>query len=241
MFNNTRILAVIPARGGSKGIPKKNIKELDGRPLLSYSIAAGLRSSYIDATVVSTDSVEIAEIAKRFGAEVPFLRPDDLATDTSKTIDAVLHAIKTLALNDRHFEVVVLLQPTSPLRTEREVDAAIETFFSHRCLGLVSVSPVTENPILTRRIDQSGLLHPLLPISSTVRRQDMPTFWHVDGAIYINLISELSESTSLNDNPVAYIMPSNRSVDIDNLVDFKHAEEIHLELGDPLPVEVRPD
>ncbi len=238
MFNEAKVLALIPARGGSKGIPGKNIKEFNGRPLVAYTIAAARRSKYIDDVVVSTDSKEIASVSHKYGAETPFLRPADLAQDTSKTIDAVIHARDTLKALGRSYDVIVLLQPTSPLRRADEIDGAIETFFSHGRLGLASVSEASENPILTRRIDAYGVLHPVLPVSSTVRRQDMPRFWHVDGAIYINCSSDLTCNTSLNDNPIAFIMPQLRASDIDNLEDFLCAEEILAELGDPLPEEV---
>lgn len=239
MFSQKCIMALIPARGGSKGIPGKNIKEFNGRPLISYTIAAARESKYVDAVIVTTDSKEIAEIAERYGAEAPFLRPPELAQDTSKTIDAVVHARDAMAALGRPHDVVVLLQPTSPLRRAEEIDAAIETFFSHGELGLASVSEVSENPVLTRRIDQSGVMHPILPISSTVRRQDMPRFWHVDGAVYINRANDLTPETSLNDNPIAFVMPKLRASDIDNIEDFLRAEEILSELGDPRPEELR--
>lgn len=239
MYEENHVMALIPARGGSKGIPGKNIKEFNGRPLISYTIAAARASRYVDSVVVTTDSAEIAGIAERYGAEAPFLRPPELAQDTSKTIDAVVHARDAMEALGRPHDVVVLLQPTSPLRRAEEIDAAIETFFSHGELGLASVSEVSENPVLTRRIDQSGVMHPILPISSTVRRQDMPRFWHVDGAIYINRAGELTPETSLNDNPIAFVMPKLRASDIDNIEDFLRAEEILSELGDPRPEEVR--
>ena len=237
MYNNNRILALIPARGGSKGIPKKNTKDFNGRPLIAYTIAAARSSGYVDSVVVTTDSEDIAKVAMKYGAEIPFMRPKELAQDTSKTIEAVIHAREALEDAGRRYDAIVLLQPTSPLRRSVEIDAAIETFYSHGCLGLASVSAVSENPILTRRIDRSGVMHPILPIASTVRRQDMPTFWHVDGAIYINLTDDLSEETSLNDNPIAYIMPRLRASDIDSIEDFLRAEEILSELGDSLPEE----
>lgn len=238
MYENNQILALIPARGGSKGIPKKNTKDFNGRPLIAYTIAAARNSSYIDSVVVTTDSEDIAKVALKYGAEIPFMRPKKLAQDTSKTIEAVVHAKEALEDAGRRYDAIVLLQPTSPLRRSVEIDAAIETFYSHGRLGLASVSAVSENPILTRRIDRSGVMHPILPITSTVRRQDMPTFWHVDGAIYINSTIDLSEETSLNDNPIAYIMPRLRASDIDSIEDFLRAEEILSELGDSLPEEI---
>lgn len=235
MFGESSVLALIPARGGSKGIPRKNIKEFNGAPLIAYTIAAARASVYVDTVVVTTDSEVIAAVSRDYGAETPFLRPAKLAADSSRTIDAVVHAVRSMEDLGRPHDVVVLLQPTSPLRRAEEVNAALEVFFDHGCMGLASVSEVTENPILTRRLDRSGVLHPLLPIASTVRRQDMPRFWHVDGAIYINRSDDLALDTSLNDNPIGFVMPKMRSSDIDTIEDFLQAEKIMSELGDPLP------
>lgn len=231
MFKEHNILALIPARGGSKGIPRKNIKVLHGSPLIAYTIAAARNSCYIDDVVVTTDSTEIAKIARDYGASVPFMRPPELADDCSKTIDAVIHAVETLDGMGNTYDAVVLLQPTSPLRTSADIDCSIETFYSHGSLGVASVSEAIENPVLTRRIDSAGVLHPLLSISSTVRRQDMPKFYHVNGAIYINGVASLTRETSLNDNPIAYVMTAQRSVDIDCFDDFLQAESILEKLG----------
>ena len=231
MFKTCSVLAIVPARGGSKGVPNKNIRELGGYPLLTYTIEAAKKSEYIDAIVMTTDSEEIARVAELHGAEAPFRRPAHLATDTARTIDALVHAIEWLGEQGRRYDAVVLLQPTSPLRTEHEIDEAIETFFENNQLGLASVAEVIENPVLTRRLDAYGILHPILPVCSTARRQDMPKFYHVDGAIYINRSDDVNKDTSLNDNPIAYVMPKMRSVDIDSLEDFYLAERYLKELG----------
>ena len=236
MYEGKRILALIPARGGSKGIKDKNIKPLKGHPLIAYTISAALKSSFIDSVVVTTDSEQIAEVARKYGARAPFLRPAELASDTSKSIEALCHAVDWLKEAGELYDVVIWLQPTSPLRRTSEIDGAVETFFAHGCLGLASVCPVNENPILTRSLDRSGVLHPLLPMNSTVRRQDMPAFFHVDGAIYINRSDDLTLETSLNDNPIGWLMPAKRSVDIDRIDDFMRAEELLAQLGDPEPV-----
>ena len=229
MFENNRILAFIPARGGSKGIPHKNITPLAGEPLIKYSIDAAKQSKYIDYVLVSTDDAEIADIAKKYGAKVPFLRPKELASDTAKTIDAVLHSIETLRKAGETFDSLVLLQPTSPLRTAEDIDKAIETFYQFNRQPVVSVSEVSDHPILSRTIEQTpngDRLKPLLDGSSTVRRQDMPPFYRVNGSIYINPIEEISQTTSFNDNPVPFIMQKNRSVDIDEPIDLRIAEWI---------------
>lgn len=233
MYGDKTVLSVVTARGGSKGIPGKNIKLLCGHPLISYTISAARKSRYVDDVIVSTDSDEIAEVALRYGAEVPFMRPCELAADTAKSIDALVHARDMMKSMGREYDAIVLLQPTSPLRHAGEIDEAIETFFSHGMMGVASVLEAAENPILTRYIGDSDVLHPVIPVSSTVRRQDMPRFYHVNGAIYVNDSHSLTNETSLNDNPIAYIMEKDCSLDIDNIEDFLRAEIILKELGDP--------
>ena len=223
MYKDKKILALIPARGGSKGIPRKNIKDLCGKPLIAYSIEAGLNSKYIDSVVVSTDDSEIAEVSKRFGAEVPFIRPEELASDTAKTLDVVLHAIKEMKSKGSTFDTFVLLQPTQPLRTAADLDAAIEKYMENGCISMVSVSPVNDHPILIRTIEEDRL-KPLLNCSSTCRRQDMPKYYRVNGCIYINEISEIDINTSFNDNALPFVMEPSHSVDIDELSDFELAK-----------------
>lgn len=220
MFAEQKILTLIPARGGSKGIKDKNIIPLAGKPLIAYSIDAAKNSKYIDSIVVTTDSEKIAEVAKEYGARVPFLRPTELAADTSKTIDAVLHAIKTLKSLSEEYDVLVLLQPTQPLRTTDDIDKAIELYYKNNERGLVSVSPVEDNPLLIRSIATDGKLVNLLSQNSTCRRQDMPDYYKVNGCIYINKIDEITESTSFNDNKIPFIMHKEHSVDIDELSDL---------------------
>lgn len=218
-----RVLALIPARGGSKGIPGKNIKELAGKPLIAHTIEAARNCSCLDDVLVSTDSKEIAETAKHHGAWVPFLRPEELASDMAKTVDAVLYTLERLAREGKDYDYVVLLQPTSPLRTAEDMKGAVQ-LARETGKDVVAVSEVYDSPILMRTRDDKGRLTPLLSGSSTVRRQDMPAYYRVNGSIYVNKVSRLSRETSLNDNPVGYVMPKDRSVDIDETVDFTIAE-----------------
>ena len=224
MIDDKKVLAIIPARGGSKGIKDKNIYPLCGKPLIAYSIEAAKQSRYIDEILVSTDSEKIASVAKDFGASVPFLRPAELASDTSKSIDAILHAIGTLKNNKQMFDVLVLLQPTSPLRSTEDIDGALEEFSRNSYKSLVSVSEVNDNPILIRTIDESGKLKRLLNTDSSVRRQDMKKYYRVNGSIYINLISEVDVNTSFNDNIIPYIVPQERAIDIDEMKDLAVAK-----------------
>ena len=229
MYETKRILALIPARGGSKGIHHKNIALLAGKPLIQYTIDAARQSKYIDYVFVSTDDAEIADVSKKFGAKVPFLRPEELASDTAKTIDAVLHAIETLRKAGETFDNLVLLQPTSPLRTAEDIDGAVETFYQNNRRSVVSVSEVIDHPILIRTIEQTPegeRLKPLLEGSSTVRRQDMPPYYRVNGSIYINPIEEINSTTSFNDNPIPFVMSPSHSIDIDEPLDLKIAEWI---------------
>lgn len=223
MYKNKKILAIIPARGGSKGIPHKNIIDLCGRPLISYTIKAALGSKYIDYAIVSTDDAEIAKVSEEYGAEIPFLRPAELATDTSKTIESVIYTIRTLQERGKFFDTIVLLQPTQPLRTSEDIDGAIEKYDEFGNVALASVSEVDDHPILIRSIENEQLI-PLLNASSTCRRQDMPAFYRVNGCIYINEVSEMNEDTSFNDNILPYMMEKSHSVDIDDEVDLVIAE-----------------
>lgn len=225
MYKNQRILAIIPARGGSKGIPNKNIIDLCGKPLIAYSILAAKASKYIDSIVVSTDSEQIKTVALDYGASVPFLRPAILASDTAKTIDCMLYTIQELARHNENFDCVVLLQPTQPLRKEGIIDTAISTLLDSTEDSLVSVTTVSEHPILMRTITKEGTLKSLLPVSSTVRRQDFPAIYRVNGSIYVNRINEnFNSSTSLNDNILPFFMEEQYSIDIDSYDDLAKAK-----------------
>ena len=160
MYNDKKVLALIPARGGSKGIKNKNIADLCGKPLISYTIESAKNSKYIDDIVVTTDSRQIAEVSEKYGAEIPFIRPIELAGDTSKTIDAVIHAIDKLNELKRIYDVLVLLQPTQPLRTYEDIDNSIECFFRNDEKSLVSVSLVEDHPLLIRNIS-NNILKPI--------------------------------------------------------------------------------
>lgn len=226
MIEGKKVLALIPARGGSKGIKDKNITPLCGKPLIAYSILAAKDSQYIDDVVVTTDSERIAEIAKVYGACVPFLRPAELASDTAKTIDAVLHAVKWLEDNQKSYDLLVLLQPTQPLRKAEDIDGALELCIQKGIQDVVSVKEVSESPVLMRTIDRNGELKGLLPMQSTIRRQDMPQYYLVDGSVYVNRIETLNQSTSFNDNPIPYIMDAQCSVDIDEPSDLEQAKRL---------------
>lgn len=218
MYKGKSFIAVIPARGGSKGIPNKNIVEVEGKPLIAYTIESALQSKYLDRIIVSTDSEEIAIVSKDWGAEVPFLRPFRLATDESKTIETVIHLLEQL---ESKYDYVVLLQPTQPLRKVVHIDEAIQQAIDKEQSSLLSVSIVQQHPILMRTIDENGSLNSVINGNSTIRRQDFQEVYIVDGTIYINKIDEnLTEKTSLNDNKYAYVMQDSY-IDIDNYKDLE--------------------
>ncbi len=225
MYQDKRILAIIPARGGSKGIPHKNIINLCGKPLIAHTIGAAKQSAYIDTVLVSTDDVDIQRVSEDYGASVPFLRDAKIASDEARTISVVVDAVNRLQAIGQNFDVVVLLQPTSPLRTTEEIDVAIDVFFQNEMKGVVSVNVAKVSPFLLRTIKGSQLQR-IISENSTIRRQDMPTYYEVNGAIYINAISDITESLSFNDNPIPYIMNREHSVDIDTWDDLDEAEKL---------------
>ncbi|EDS76843.1 MULTISPECIES: cytidylyltransferase domain-containing protein [Clostridium] len=227
MYMNKKILAIIPARGGSKGIPHKNIMKICDKPLISYSIEAAKKSKYIDYILVSTDDVDIKEVSLNYGAKVPFLRPNEISTDRAKSIDVVLHGINYLKEHNDNFEYVVLLQPTSPLRTSKDIDDAIKNIIESDKDSLISVCECSENPILMRTIEKEKL-KPILEFNGdNLRRQELPTFYVFNGAIYINKVYMLQNKKEfIDENTIPFIMDSKKSIDIDNMIDAKIAEMI---------------
>lgn len=222
MNNKNRVLAVITARGGSKGLPRKNILSLAGRPLIGWTIAAARHAHCVGRVVVSTDDKEIEQVALAEGAEVPFVRPNDLATDQAKSIDVFRHAIEQCP----GFEYAILLQPTSPLRTHADIDGAFAQMQASRAPACVSVCEVEESPWLMYRQEKDGCLQRLLPEPATgTRRQDFPPVCRLNGAIYL-VRTEWFIATGgfLGPGTVGYFMPSERSIDIDTQADFDSAE-----------------
>lgn len=221
------ILAIIPARGGSKGLKKKNIKNLNNKPLISYTINAAKNSKYIDRVIVSTEDNEIAEVAIKEGGEVPFLRPGEYATDKSPTIDSVIYTINKLNEEGYYPDYIALLQCTSPLRNTNHIDEAISKLLFEKSDAIVSVCEAEVNPYWTNVIENGKLKYFIEKGKNITRRQDLPKVYRLNGAIYI-IKTEilLSERTFQPENCSAYIMDSKCSVDIDNLIDFKVAEMI---------------
>lgn len=222
------MIAIIPARGGSKGLPGKNIKELNGKPLISYTVEAALKSRYIDKVIVSTDSEEIADIAKRSGAEVPFIRPDELSSDTANAIDVYLHAAEFLRENFNDcVEKFMVLLPTAPLRMTEHIDEAVEKFNISKADTLISVKEA-ETPITwyMNKDDNDRIRNAGFGVGDAVTNRQVNRRYYIpNGAIYI-LDYELLKSrrTYYSDNTVAYVMTAENSVDIDTLTEFRFAE-----------------
>ena len=220
-------LAIIPARGGSKRLLRKNVKELSGKPLITWTIEAGLESSYIDTVMVSTDDNEIADISAESGAEVPFIRPSSLSTDVSSSVDVIRHAIEFYEKCEKKFDYIVLLQPTSPLRNANHITEAIELLIMKKADAVISVCGVEHSPLWSNTLPASGSLASFIKDDvKDVRSQDLDTYYRLNGAIYIVRASKFLELNTLflKDNIYAYKMESSDSVDIDNLNDFTYAE-----------------
>ncbi|KAF0220676.1 MAG: N-acylneuraminate [Geobacteraceae bacterium] len=217
MIENKTILAIIPARGGSKGVPRKNIRIVAGKPLIAWTIEEARKSQYIDRLVVSTDDQEIADIAVQWGGEVPFLRPPELAQDHTPGIAPVLHMLTALSPT---YDLVVLLQPTSPLRTVEDIDGAIASLIQRNAKACVSVVEPDKSPYWMYSLDRSGHLVPLLD-GNFACRQDIPIVYALNGAIYVAESNWLgNEQTFMTLETTAYIMPKSRSLDIDTETDL---------------------
>lgn len=222
MYNKKSFLAIIPARGGSKRLPKKNVLKLKGKPLIGWSIEAGIQSKYVDSIVVSSDSDEILDIASQFDISL-IKRPDSLAMDKSTTFDAIKHAIENYS---RH-EYIVLLQPTSPLRTSIHIDEAIELLEEKKADAIVSVVEMNHSPLWSNRLDCSLSMENFISNEvKNLRSQDLEKFYRLNGAIYIIKTDLLlkEETFLLEKNIFAYIMDQNSSIDIDEEIDYKLAE-----------------
>lgn len=216
-----RILGLIPARGGSKGIPRKNVRDIAGRPLIAWTIESALRSRYLTSVVVSTDDEEIAAVAKLYGAEIPFMRPSKLAMDDSPTIAVVRHALEVL----RNFDAVVLLQPTSPLRSAEDIDACVDLARAASANAVVSVSEAESHPAWTFKLDSQNRLQPIGSDGAISRRQELPVAYSLNGAVYFMSTEWLPKVNVLWDREtIAYVMPRERSIDVDTQLDWRIAE-----------------
>jgi N-acylneuraminate cytidylyltransferase len=223
MIAGLKVLGVIAARGGSKAVPGKNVRPVGGKPLIAWSIEAATDSDLLDRVVVSTDDEGIAGVARRLGCEVPFQRPPQLATDESGSVDVVLHALEQLP----GFDVVTLLQPTSPLRTAADIDGALRAMVDANAPACASVTPTDPSPYWMFRCTSDGRLRPVVAGERPARRQDLPVAYVLNGAVYAARTAWLSQSrTFVTDETLAFEMPSSRSLDIDTEQDIARCEAL---------------
>lgn len=226
-------IGLITARGGSKSIPQKNIKMLAGKPLIAWTIEAALQSKELSRVIVTTDDEKIAEVSKKWGAEVPFIRPIEFARDDSSSISAVLHAIQWMEEKEGFCpDYIMLLQPTSPFRTAEDIHQSIELAKKHCAVAVVSVCAADSHPYLCQRVLADGTLADFVSTDVVyVRRQDLPPAYTFNGAIYLSLRKTLLQAKTFTpEGTIAYVMPKERSLDVDTNWDWHLAELIMKEL-----------
>jgi len=229
MINGKQILAIIPARGGSKGLPHKNIKDLYGKPLIAWSIEAAVKSKYIDRVIVSTDDEEIAQVAQKFGAEIPFMRPEELASDDSKTMDVVLHCINYFEETGEKNDIIVLLEPTSPLRETLDVDEAIENLVETQdSESIVGISRVENtHPAFLVKLENKFLRPYLFNEFKILRRQEIDELYFYEGSLYISYADSLKNRKNFyHEKALGYIVPKWKSFEVDDITDFKIIEAL---------------
>jgi len=225
MIDGKSILAVITARGGSVSVPKKNIRPLGNKPLIAWTIQASTSSSYVDCTILSSDDDEIISVAKEWGCDAPFKRPAELARDTAKSIDVLLHALNTI---EDHYDYVVLLQPTSPFRTAVDIDLCIEACLRAEAPVCVSLSEPSVSPYRMYTCDIDQIIKPILQRPpNPSRRQDLPSAYLLNGAVYVlDTNWFIKHQRIIDSQTVGHMMPDERSIDIDTELDFIVAEGI---------------
>jgi len=221
MYKKHTILGLIPARGGSKGIPEKNIRKLAGKPLIAWTIEAARKSRYLDRVIVNTDSPKIAACARAYGAKTPFMRPKNLAQDSSRMIDVILHTLSWCRAHNTIPDIIALLQPTSPLRTAEDIDRAIRLLCQKGTQAVISVCKAEYPPYWTNTLPADRRMNTFIdPRIKNANRQELPEFYRINGAIYF-AFSEylLANKGFVGKKTFAYIMPQSRSIDIDSEID----------------------
>lgn len=218
------MLAIIPARAGSKGLPGKNKMMLKGKPLIAHTIEAALHSQFIKQIIVTTDDTDILDISNQYGV-IPLHRPKDLSRDDSSIHDVIVHTIENYQKQKKRYpDHIILLQPTNPLRNQTHIDEAIERFFHHAVSSLVSVCKVQEHPYIMKQII-SGKLVDYIPNRSAGNRQDFPPIYRLNGCIYIVETHAFLTHQRLHfKDTIPYIMNTEDSIDIDNKIDFLLAD-----------------
>lgn len=223
MYKGKKILAIIPARGGSKGVPRKNIKMLAGKPLIAWTIEEAKKSKFIDMCIVSTEDEEIKSVAEEWGGNVPFMRPMELAQDDTPGIEPVLHAVKMMP----GYDFVVLLQVTSPLRTVEDIDGALAYCLDRDCESCVSVTEAEHSPYWMYQMDMQKRLQPILKMEKekSYQRQKLPKAFQLNGAVYVANVDFVQRAREfIGEETLGYVMPQERSYDIDTMMDFMMIE-----------------
>jgi len=225
MIDGQKVLGIIPARGGSKTIPRKNLRLLAGKPLIAWTIEEAQKSQYIDRLILSSEDAETIRVAKEWGCEVPFVRPAHLAEDETPGIEPVIHAIKNIG---EMYDYIVLLQPTSPLRSVNDIDGCISCCLEEAVPVCVSVSVVDKSPYWMYILNDHQRLFPLMQSNHSIeRRQELPPVYTLNGAVFVAQTDFLlKEKSFITEETLAYIMPAERSWDIDDEMDFICCEMI---------------
>ena len=225
---DNNFLCIIPARKGSKGLKNKNIKILNGKPLIAWSIITAKKSKYLQNIIVSTDCSKIANISKKFGAEVPFLRPKKYAQDKSSSFSVIKHALDFLKTKDILYDYIVLLEPTSPIRDVSDIDYCIKKILRNKLDTLVSVSKIiNQHPSFLYFLSKKNFLKPYNKKQSNknVRRQDISSLYYLDGSLYISKVSSYLKNKTFNHKKTqAFIVDQRKSLEIDSIYDFKLAQ-----------------
>lgn len=222
MIRGKNILAVITARKGSKRLVGKNMLNLGGKPLISWTIEEALKSKYLDNVIISTDDLDIINLFQKYnGINIPFIRPKELSSDDTSSVDVILHALDFYKLKNENFDYVMMLQPTSPLRKSEDIDNSIEEL-SEEIKSVISVCETEHSPLWSNKLPSNNSMKNFLPKQiRNLRSQDLPIYYRLNGAIYISSVKYLIEQNGfLGDQSKAYIMPIERSVDIDTKADF---------------------
>lgn len=229
-----RNIAIIPARSGSKGLKDKNIKLLAGKPMMAYTIEAAKKAGIFSCVHVSTDSEEYARIAREYGADVPFLRGEELSGDTAGSWDVVRWTVDQYAKRGQEFDCVTLLQPTSPLRTEADIQNAYRLMQEKQADAVVAVCEMDHSPLWSNTLPEDGNMNGFLDRAVNEGRQKLPVYYRINGAVYMLKGSVLlqAEAVLYKEGTYAYKMPKERSVDIDDAFDFAIAETMIVHFGE---------
>jgi len=234
MIGSKTVIGIITARSGSKGLPGKNILDFGGKPLINWTILAAQKSKFIDHLILSTDDIEIANVARKLNCGVPFMRPSELAGDDTSSEDVLIHALDNI---DQEFGYLVLLQPTSPFRLAKDIDGCLEQCRDLQSPVCVSITEPDKSPYWMVYMDEQNRLHQLLKLDTPVsRRQDLPASYALNGAVYVAEVEWFrTHRKFLSSETVGYVMPKERSIDIDTPFDLEVAKLLikNKELGLP--------